>query len=772
MIKKLLLIVITLTSISGALAVNQSSRWRIHATFDRSRIQNIVDTKDKVYYLATNNLFRLDKATLENEALNKINYLNDVDISEIYYNRFKDYLLITYSNSNIDVILKDGSVINLPDIDNSSMSSSKKINDVTFSSNGFVYVATDFGYVVINDSKWEVRESRMFNTPLRSVAAVGKNIYLSKDNMLYYGALDKHYQLLTDYNIVSSTNDNARLRPIDDTKFLALTGWSFLYSVSIGNDGALSFSPSVLTYEKTNNLQATPTGYIGNCYDAGHYYTIDAEGRNLQVFDTDEMLSSYHGGDGTVWALGKKGLHKATGAGSDSYYVPNASNILRPFYLTYNQAEKRLYVSSTGTNALISWEYDPACINVYDGHSWLDVTPDYEFVNGGTYCPKFSTVEASTYFLNNWWNGVYKVTNQKVVAGYGRENSPLNSSSDWSNYATIEIDRSGNLWAIPLNVKNKMYVLPRSKQSLSSVALNDWIGVDMPNAIGSKRGKFTVLKHSDMKIYADGDYKGSLIFFNDEGKPSSSVSSKTYSNGTLIDQDNLQIEWLNLNAFVEDNAGNVWVGTDRGVFAFNPDNALTANFTVNHIKVPRNDGTNLADYLLNNIPVTCIAVDAANRKWIGTQGSGLFLVNADGSSILQQFNTSNSPLLSNNIYDVCCIPNSNSVFITAEKGIMEYFSDTMPADGNLSNIHAYPNPVRPEYMGNVTIEGLMDNSLVKIADASGNVLRQLKSSGSTASWDCCNDSGERVKSGVYFIFASQAGGNSSQAAVTKVLVIR
>jgi hypothetical protein len=149
----------------------------------------------------------------------------------------------------------------------------------------------------------------------------------------------------------------------------------------------------------------------------------------------------------------------------------------------------------------------------------------------------------------------------------------------------------------------------------------------------------------------------------------------------------------------------------------------------------------------------------------------LFLVSADGSVVIDRFNATNSPLASNTIYRVCCNPNSNSVYVTTPAGLYEYFSDSSPAASSYSDILAFPNPVRPDYGGDVTITGLMEGSLVKIADASGNVIRQLKSTGGMVTWDCRDESGEQVKSGVYLVLCSQSSG-SGKAAVTKIAVIR
>ena len=222
----------------------------------------------------------------------------------------------------------------------------------------------------------------------------------------------------------------------------------------------------------------------------------------------------------------------------------------------------------------------------------------------------------------------------------------------------------------------------------------------------------------------------------------------------------------------EDLSGYVWVGTTEGIFMFNPLAALSgSSVSVIRPKVPRDDGTGFADRLMDGIQVNDVAVDGANRKWIATQSTGLFLVNSDGTQIIKKFNTTNSPLATNTIYKVCCNPNGNSVYVTTPSGLYEYFSDSSPAASNYDDIYAYPNPVRPDYAGEVTIVGLMDNSLVKIADASGQVIKQLKSTGGMVTWDCCDDHGNSVKTGVYLVLCSQANGGN-EAVVTKVAIIR
>jgi hypothetical protein len=147
-------------------------------------------------------------------------------------------------------------------------------------------------------------------------------------------------------------------------------------------------------------------------------------------------------------------------------------------------------------------------------------------------------------------------------------------------------------------------------------------------------------------------------------------------------------------------------------------------------------------------------------------------VSADGDEILEHFTTENSYLPSDAVLSVFCDPNSNDVYFGTSVGIVSYKGTASPAKADYSDVYAYPNPVRPEYTGWITVTGLMEDSLVKIADAAGNVFYQGKSEGGMVTWDGCNSSGERVKTGVYYVFASHTADESQMGVVTKILVVR
>ena len=768
--------IVILLAVMAALCASAQTAvgdWIIHTSFVGNQVKNVVESHKWVYYLSGANLFRLDKSTQENEALSRMNYMTDMGISQVYYNSDNDYLVVVYTNSNIDVILSDGRVVNMPEIKNAVMTSSKAINDVTFAS-GVMYVATDFGYVVIDDKKFVIKESHVYRTRLTSVAQLGDMLLVSTPEASYYGDADEYYEQLEAFE-PASFYVGSRLWPISDSTFFCMGDSTVWSKMSFDNEGVAKFSSDTIITNRTTVVQKTKGGSLLNVPQLKKCYKTDETGLNLVGTDTDgELCSANPEGDGSFWAAGVNGLHQMVE--SESYFMPNSLAFECPFWMTYNKYHDLLYVSSPATNYFFDEnEGKPTSVNTYDGVTWSDVTPE-NAPQKGSFNIEFLPGDPDTYLLSTWRQGLLKVHNNEIIQVYDSTNTPM--SKRYVIHPITTIDRNGNLWVVQtyetqLNGKSPVMVLPAAKLKQNTSSKSDWVipQIDGFNTEHTKTATFISTHNSqyDIKIFNSGGYQMPLVIWNSNGDISSRPPQ--IMTNTLTDQDGQPFTWLHTMCLTEDLNGLVWMGCTEGVICFNPAQAFSADFRVNHIKVPRNDGTGMADYLLNGIQVNDIAVDGANRKWIATQSSGLFLVSADGTEIIKKFNATNSPLASNSIYRVCCNPNSNSVYLTTPDGVYEYFSDSSPAEADYNDIFAYPNPVRPEYLGDVTITGLMDNSLVKIADASGFVIRQLKSTGGMVTWDCCDQYGERVKTGVYMVICSQANG-SGKSAVTKIAVIR
>jgi hypothetical protein len=213
------------------------------------------------------------------------------------------------------------------------------------------------------------------------------------------------------------------------------------------------------------------------------------------------------------------------------------------------------------------------------------------------------------------------------------------------------------------------------------------------------------------------------------------------------------------------------MGTDVGLYMYDAAQQADPTLGYTQIKVPRNDGTDLADYLLANVDITCIAVDGANRKWIGTSGAGVYLISADNMEQLQHFTTDNSPLLSNDVESIAVNGTTGEVFFGTQQGLCSYMSDATEAAIEMvkDDVYAYPNPVTSAYNGLISVVGLSMNADVKILTTSGQLVAQGRSNGGTFTWDGRDRQGRRVASGVYMVATATSDGK--KGVVCKIAVI-
>lgn len=788
MIKKLTVsLLVILSAIAAQAAIGT---WKIHPIFG-SVPTNAVDVGDKVYYLVSNNLYCYDKETRENATYDRSNYLNDSQISNIYYNYSKKYLLVAYKNSNIDIVCSDGKVVNIPDIANALLTTAKTINDVTFA-DGAAYVATAFGYVVINDEKFEIAESRIYNVNITSAAKVGGTLLLGSADGLYYGNASKAHSTLS--TLTLNTNyKSTKIYPLEGNAFIQYGSTTATYEVALDEASEptditlkASIASAVPTFvQPVKSLDAVIVGYITTpCY-----YTVSADGSAatrvaLPSSTQNEIITSQEA-DGSWWTIGANGLRKITIDGTTAttvldYQKINASTCSKPFFLTYDKVNDKLYVTNSGKQT----SYGPnnnevTTLNTLSNSQWSEINPvitqnryssrKYLY---NTFYPLFDPDDSHTFYLGSEYEGFFKFTDNEQVAHWDWTNSSLQNYSNYNcHVGAYRFDTAGNLWLLQAEASNPLMVLPKEKLNAENPSASDWI---IPNVtFDTNYRQFLVITKHNIKVYTNGNWGSPMVFLNDNGNPSGEIVKKEYLYNATLDQDSRNFSWQWLFCLVEDNDGMVWVGANTGVVRFDPVKcAAQGDAQVYRPKVPRNDGTNNADYLLDGVRVNCIAVDGMNRKWIGTNTSGLYLVSADGTEIIEQFTTANSILPSDKIMSVCCNPNNNKVYVGVEGGLLEYESDSTTPSQSYDDVYVYPNPVRPEYTGVITIKGLMENSLVKIADVSGNVVAQLQSNGGMATWDGCNSDGSRVKSGVYFVLASENEDETSNAVVAKFLIIR
>lgn len=794
MIKRILLIVAVLMPLlaKAQLAVGE---WKVYTTF-ANEITKMLDTPDKVYYLSEGCLFSYDKETDESYSYSSANKLNDNNISSIYYNKNNKYLFVAYTSGNIDLLYDNGEIINMSDIKDASLTSSKNINDVAFYDNR-IYVATAFGLVIYDDQKHQVIESGIYEKDIKSVEVVADHIVISHNWYLYSIDIENKINKFDNYKKLINTQacdmqaiyDNKLMYIYHnnyDTYQLRVVDVDFSKDVPLYNTTAILMDGCKYIYENKENIILFNKTTLAIFDESGNMTSVtlpsELQGKSIAMWN----------GLNSIWAGDKQGLGNYD-ISSETLIVlkdnfkPESSTVKSVDFLISGKSGK-IYVLNTAASKIANVHdaFTQSQINSINKNKIENIVPT-EFTkanknnpSGNNFYDNYRLVEdpldAESYYLGSYWDGVYKIKNGKQINKYDWTNSTIKMLGTWScNIPDLAFDKNNNLWVLNF-VKagfDALHFISAENLAKETTEITDWVSINLGDFIGDKDGKIMICNKSNMIFLTDGSYNSKLVAYDTKGTYDNPSDDEYLVWESFIDQDGKTFSPIYISSLCEDENGRIWIGTKYGVIEItNASNAMNTSMTINRIKVPRNDGTQLADYLLDNLQVTSISVDNSNRKWISTSTSGVYLVSESGDEIIEHFTTENSQLPSNRVYSVLSDPNSNSVFIGTDLGLAEYSSTSSPSQDDYSNVYAYPNPVRPEYTGWITIKGLMENSLVKIADAAGNVFYTTQSEGGMVTWDGCNTDGQRVKTGVYYVFASQGQeGEEKAGAVTKILVV-
>lgn len=485
----------------------------------------------------------------------------------------------------------------------------------------------------------------------------------------------------------------------------------------------------------------------------------------------DNRLNVRDASTGLWWTRNDAGLLACYTLSTDGTRTYKTEGVLpegpasNHFYRLYMHGEK-LY-SVAGFWAQENNAGYPGEVHVWNGQNWSEFEQPTSQMIGHDYidllCMDFDPKKEG-HVMVGAKGGVYEFQDGKFIKHYGRQNSVLESGVNSDNYtivSTLKYTDNGDLWVLNSMVDNPIWKIEHGS--------SNWVNYPHPEmSTPAKYNLVSLLQSRNNKNimwFANNYYMENRLYAYDF------VNDKLVGHGpNFTNEDGTVITPVMVYALAEDLDGNVWIASSNGPFYISSADAIAGNDAFIQHKVPRNDGTNLADYLLSDVKTRCIAVDGANRKWMGTE-NGVFLISSDCNTLLQHFTTENSPLPSNTVYDICIDNNSNIVYFATERGLCSYASDaTQPSEEmTKDNVYAYPNPVTPEYTGKITIVGLSFNADVKIVTSNGVLVNQGRSTGGSYQWDVRDLKGKRVASGVYMVQAATETGD--KGVVCRIAVV-
>lgn len=745
-------------------------KWRDH--FPYSKAIAVADAGDAVFCASENAIFKVNKQEKSIERISRVTGLAESEITDIAYSETASTLIISYKNSNVDLI-KNNRIINVSDIKRSNIIGNKTINRIYIHENR-AYLACGFGIVVLDCDREEIRETYLIgsngsNVNVLDITLSASHIFAATDEGLFkaplsaptlsnFNAWNKEPALpFEKFNCIAHFNGkiyvNKSSQNFNSDSLFVHDGVNWNYDNLTQNQTifrikneknhlVFAFFDNVKAYDQNLNVK----------YHIYNYYLNSANPEPLSAV-LDNQLN--------LWiADANQALIKTDANGLTERFMPKGPVSNRSFHLSF---------ANNGTLFLAPGSYTANRSNVYfgDGISyfkegfWETITNaeisrfdslfDKVFVNPDPSNP-------DRVLVSSWGRGLIEIENKQLKTIYNEKNSTIINLNDpnyyWVGNACSQFDKDGNLWATSTGTSNHLNVMDKQGK---------WKAFSLSAATSPLApGVFMIDKNNNFWIQ---NHRNGIVLFN--------------HNNTLDDPSDDKFLWLNnqsgtgnlpsleVMCIAEDREGQVWIGTEKGVVViYNTSNLFSGPVDAQQIKLEQEGQIQI---LLESERVTAIAVDGANRKWLGTESGGVFLMSPDGTKQIAAFNRENSPLPSNTIQSIAVNGINGEVFFATEKGLVSYKSDATEGQEFFKNVYAYPNPVREDYEGVIAIKGLVTDVDVKITDISGKLVYSTKSLGGQAVWDGKTLFGEKVKSGVYMVYCTTEDGSKTH--VTKILVI-
>jgi hypothetical protein len=750
--KELIIIVASLLSLSMKAQIHQGE-WRDHLSYNIA--YRITSVGNLVYCATQSGLLSYDKTTQEVQKHSKVTGLSDVEVSTIEYSNANKVFIVGYLNGNIDLIKDDGTIINLSDLKRKTITGNKTINRI-ITYGHYAYLACDFGIVVVDLNKEEIKDSYLFGNEgasikVNDITIFGNSIYAATESGLYLADLGSpnlvDYKYWFQINFLPQPYSAYKFVENFNSKVYAVYSDQTTQRDELITINSNTFENSNLIHDETLLDLSSSNGFI--CLGGlDRTYIYSQNGNLLMNFTTSNLNHTYVDVDQTIYTAssytGFSIVQNENNRVSLAVNCPRFREVSK--IATLND---QVWVSSGGPNRLYS---NGGAYSFFD-EKWSSYTSYWgiPFVIGNTYRiaidPRDNThVYASAYgyglieFRNGQFQKMYTIDNTEVF-------SNISKTID-IRIAGLRFDQQNNLWMLLDGISQPLFKINADgsweRPKLSSSLLN-LSNIYYSDLLVTKAGQIWICTRASQILVLEENGSGGFI-----ENPLFLVKN----NGGEIKGKSFCLD--------EDNQGNVWVGTTSGPIYYDPTHLFTSSSPIgNQYRVPRNDGTNNADFFLAGEVILDIATDGGNRKWLATDKSGVYLISEDGTKVINNFRAENSPLISNSVTGVAINEKSGEVFMATDKGLISYKGTATKGNADFTDVYVYPNPVRPNYEGNITITGLVENTIVKITDVSGNLVFETKSLGGQAIWDGHNFNGTRVSTGVYLVFLSSEDGEKT-----------
>lgn len=760
--------------LSPLLCLSQKQIWKDY--FSYNNVSQLSAGNDGVFGATENAILIFNTKKSSIETISSIQGLRMQKVTALHYSEKFKKLIIGNEDGTIQIVNRaNGKIHFIDDIfnKNSLAPGLKRIN--SFSEfKGELYVATNYGISVINLNNNEFLDTFFIgdqgeNEKVFQVAVVGNWIYAATERRGLKRA-EVNNPNLVDYNQWSV---------FDYGKWLGICGVGGKL-IGVKDDNSL-YVLKLNGFESFGGLESDFKNIVQS-----NTHVVISSGAEAKVYNLDLK----HVGD-----IKRSYIQSAVFL-NDFVYIGVQDSGLLQFSLSNPNNPSHLTPEGPLNNRVFSllstengmWMIFGGYSNSYNPHNpelgayglsryshkqgWEHI--GYDKLRGARALSKakLHPLNQDQLFVSSFHSGLLQIDlnegdlSRSEVSLYDSENTSPNGLEKLDpllhgvapDYVSIRVngpafDREGTIWVTNSMVYNTL------KQRMNN---GDWNSYSFGNRLQdvalSSFGS-PLIDRNDTKWIPS--YKDGLIGFNEKKGNKVVLLNSSSISGNLPDD--------NVRSIAIDKNNQMWIGTSKGLRVLpNLDRFLNEGQLQTNSIVIMQDG--LAEELFYQQDISKIRVDGANNKWVAVVDAGVFLVSANGQETIYHFTKENSPLPNNIINDIDINEKTGEVFFATDSGVVSFIGNATEGASSYGNVIAYPNPVRPEFLGDVKITGLMDKSNVKIADVEGNLVYESTSQGGTVIWDTYSFSGRKVQSGVYLIFISSQDG--AEKTVKKLMIIR
>ena len=748
-------------------AQNFENSWTGY--FSYVSIKSISQGNDKIYAAAENAIFTYDLSTEEISSISTINGLSGNPISTAYYSENNGLYVIGYENGLIEIVIDgEDNVLKVVDIlDKTTIPPNMKTINHFNEYNGRLYISTGFGISVYNLETLEFGDTYF-------IGDLGSQINITQTtvqgDLIYASSSENGIKsaLVADENI------------IDYQQWATVIGGGYkgiqslgveLYAVNNSNNilkfdldvGFLqidTFLSPVVDFRAFSGVLTITTNSSIHSFSEGYVLINEI----TSLFEYDYLLQAGYAFNNSFY-LGTTDL----GMLIVPFNVNRALQVLPegPLYnqpFTIEASPGKLWVAFGDVDLTFNpYPLTRKGISNYRNESWTNIKYDslvdllgVEDVNDLVFVKSNPNNPNETY-MSSYQKGLLKIKNQDPTILYNETNSPLeipggDEALGIRLYGS-DFDKQDNFWFVQSRIDKGLIKLTPEGQ-FQTIDISNIINAEDELALGK-----LVISREGYVFF--GAVSSGLVGYNPTTNEFNKIG-EALGNGNLPSTD--------IKALAFDNQNRLWIGTRKGLrVLYSARNFFESGADIDSQPIIiLDDG--VPQELLFLQSITDIEVDGSNNKWVSTATSGVFYLSSNGQETLLRFTSANSPLPSDTVLDISIDDADGTVYFATKDGLVAYDGTSTAPGEDLESVYAYPNPVRPNYFGNVTIDGLTAKANVKITDITGNLVFETTSQGGSVEWDTTAFGKYKVASGVYLVLITSD--DNLLTKVAKIMIIR